>query len=79
MRNPLAAGVLVALAGAAMALRSWPLAVATAVVAAGAHAWIVAVEEPRLVARFGAAYETYLRRVPRWFPARRPPADPITP
>jgi protein-S-isoprenylcysteine O-methyltransferase Ste14 len=79
MRNPLYAGVLTSLAGLAVALRSWPLAVAAAAAAGLAHVCLVAVEEPRLVARFGAAYAEYLRRVPRWLPSRRPPADPIMP
>jgi protein-S-isoprenylcysteine O-methyltransferase Ste14 len=31
----------------------------------------VRVEEPALRRRFGAAYETYLRHVPRWLPGPR--------
>jgi len=76
LRNPLLAGVLLACSGIALALASWP-ALAVAIGAAlGAHAWVVAVEEPRLERRFGRAYGEYLRRVPRWLPAlgrRRPP------
>jgi protein-S-isoprenylcysteine O-methyltransferase Ste14 len=72
MRNPLYAGVLIALGGAALGAASWPLALAALAAAALAHAWVVLVEEPRLVARFGSAYEEYLRRVPRWVPRPRP-------
>jgi protein-S-isoprenylcysteine O-methyltransferase Ste14 len=36
-----------------------------------AHLQVIWIEEPRLRRRFGAAYEEYLRRVPRWLP--RPP------
>src|SRR6185503_1989173 len=68
MRNPLVTGLLVAAAGAALASRSPALALATVLAAAGTHAWIVRVEEPRLSARFGAAYDAYLRDVPRWMP-----------
>ena len=74
MRNPLVAGLLVAAAGATLATRSAALAVATMLAAVGSHAWIVRVEEPRLTARFGAAYAAYLRCVPRWIP-REPPHD----
>ena len=70
MRNPLLAGLLVGLAGTALALRSWGLGVAAAAAAAGAHLWVVRVEEPALRDRFGAAYAEYLRRVPRWLPRR---------
>jgi protein-S-isoprenylcysteine O-methyltransferase Ste14 len=71
LRNPLAGGVVVALAGTALALRSAMLALAAVLAWTGLHAWIVRIEEPRLRARFGAAYEAYLRAVPRWIPARR--------
>jgi protein-S-isoprenylcysteine O-methyltransferase Ste14 len=71
MRNPLYAGLVLALAGVALARRSWTLGVGVPVLAAGAHAWVVLVEERRLRARFGAAYDAYLRYVPRWIPDRR--------
>ena len=31
-----------------------------------AEIYLVKIEEPRLVERFGAEYEEYCRRVPRW-------------
>ena len=68
VRNPLAGGVLVAAAGLALLARSPALAVGTELAALASHAWIVRVEEPRLTARFGAAYAAYLRCVPRWVP-----------
>jgi len=70
MRNPLLAGLLLGVAGLAFALRSWSLGIAAAAAAAGAHLWVVRVEEPALRNRFGAAYDEYLRRVPRWVPRR---------
>jgi protein-S-isoprenylcysteine O-methyltransferase Ste14 len=70
-RNPLYAGLVLALGGAALAATSWPVAAAALAAAILAHVWVVRVEEPRLAARFGAAYAEYLRRVPRWLPARR--------
>jgi len=68
MRNPLYAGLVLALAGAALAAASRTLALVALAAGAGAHVWVVRVEEPRLAARFGAAYAEYLRRVPRWVP-----------
>ena len=70
VRNPLFLGALLALLGAAVVTRSWPLAFVTALAAGAAHLWIVRVEEPRLRARFGAAYAEYAERVPRWLPLR---------
>ena len=74
MRNPLVAGLLMVAAGVALGVRSPALTVATLLAAALGHAWIVRVEEPRLSARFGAAYAAYLRCVPRWIP-RTPRPD----
>jgi protein-S-isoprenylcysteine O-methyltransferase Ste14 len=71
VRNPLYAGIVLAIGGAAVGARSSALAVATLALAVVLHVWVVLVEEPRLRARFGAAYAEYLLRVPRWFPALR--------
>jgi len=71
LRNPLFAGLVVTLAGAALALESWLLVVVALAGFGVAHAWVVRAEEPRLRARFGDAYAEYLRRIPRWLPRRR--------
>lgn len=34
----------------------------------GVHLYIIAFEEPNLKRKFGASYEEYCRRVPRWIP-----------
>ena len=68
LRNPLILGVLAALLGVALALRSPALGVALLVATVAAHAWVVRVEEPRLRERFGEAYREYLEHVPRWLP-----------
>jgi protein-S-isoprenylcysteine O-methyltransferase Ste14 len=73
-RNPMLAGIVLLLFGTAMASRSVALATVAMVAAVGGHFWVVHVEEPRLLARFGPAYAAYLRRVPRWLP-RRPLVD----
>jgi len=70
MRNPLLAGLLLALAGFAWWRASTSLLLAAGVAAAAAHWWVTGVEEPRLRGQLGAAYEVYLRRVPRWIPRR---------
>ena len=71
-RNPLFAGVLLALLGIAGATRSPMLGAATAAAALALHLWVTAVEEPRLRRRFGEAYRAYLNAVPRWLPRRSP-------
>ena len=73
LRNPLLAGLVLALIGLATATASRLLVLVALGGAAAAHAWVVGREEPRLRARFGRAYEEYLHRVPRWLP--RKPAD----
>jgi protein-S-isoprenylcysteine O-methyltransferase Ste14 len=75
MRNPLLAGVVLALFGSALTFGSWALAMLALATALAAHLWVTRVEEPRLERRFGAAYEEYLRSVPRWLPRRREPSD----
>jgi protein-S-isoprenylcysteine O-methyltransferase Ste14 len=68
MRNPALAGAVLAMSGWALAESSGRLAWATLLAAVAAHLWVVRVEEPRLRARFGAAYDEYCRRIPRWLP-----------
>jgi protein-S-isoprenylcysteine O-methyltransferase Ste14 len=76
MRNPLFAGLLLALAGITGVARSAPVGVATVITAVALHVWVTAVEEPRLRRRFGEAYEAYLDAVPRWLPRRSPERTP---
>lgn len=75
VRNPMLGGLVVAAAGLAIAAGSAGLALGAVAGAALAHLWVTRVEEPRLRARFGRAYEAYLASVPRWIPVRRVP-DP---
>lgn len=77
MRNPLYAGVVIAVAGIGVVTRSVPTLVLAMAIGVAAHAWVERREEPRLRASFGRAYEEYCRRVPRWVPGRRGPSpDP---
>jgi protein-S-isoprenylcysteine O-methyltransferase Ste14 len=68
VRNPMYLAVTTILAGEAILFSSAALAVWAAVAWLVFHAFVVGYEEPGLRGRFGAAYEEYLRRVPRWIP-----------
>ncbi len=70
MRNPLFAGLVLLLAGVAVALASTALLIVAILAAASAHWWVVRFEEPHLRRRFGDAYARYLVSVPRWLPRR---------
>lgn len=65
-RNPIYLAYLVILLGEALLSGEAALFLYTAVVAAGAHLWVVLVEEPGLRRRFGAQFVRYTERVPRW-------------
>jgi protein-S-isoprenylcysteine O-methyltransferase Ste14 len=67
-RNPLLAGVVVAIAGVGLWREARSLMALAVLAFAAAHWWVTRVEEPRLGERFGAAYQAYLRSVPRWIP-----------
>jgi protein-S-isoprenylcysteine O-methyltransferase Ste14 len=69
VRNPMALGAVVYLAGVGLLLRSGA-ALALAVLGfIVMHLFVVLVEEPGLAKRFGQSYLEYKRRVPRWVPA----------
>jgi protein-S-isoprenylcysteine O-methyltransferase Ste14 len=68
IRNPLFAGAVIALAGAALAAASWSLAALAAAGLVVAHGWFVRGENPARSARVGTPHPEYLRRVPRWLP-----------
>jgi len=65
IRNPIAGGLLLVLAGIAFATRSATLTFLTALAAVAAHAWIIRVEEPRLAARFAGRDMQPARSTPR--------------
>ncbi len=70
-RNPMLTGVVMILAGEALALGSPGIALYAVAFLVIVHVLIVTVEEPALAHRFGGAYETYRRQVPRWLPRLR--------
>lgn len=70
VRNPMYLGAGLALAGAALYYRSAALATYAAIFVLLTHALVVWYEEPTLRATFGDEYESYCRRVARWWPSR---------
>lgn len=67
-RHPMISGVALILAGEAIVLWTLPMLIWLAVFVAVNAVYLPLVEEPRLVRRFGADYEEYRRRVPRFLP-----------
>ena len=70
MRNPMYVGVLLVIAGWALACRSGAVARYGVAVALGFHLWIMVFEEPQLRRLFGESYVAYTKRVRRWLPGR---------
>jgi protein-S-isoprenylcysteine O-methyltransferase Ste14 len=71
VRNPMITGVGTMLAGQAVFFRSWAIAVELVLFGAVNAIYFPLVEEPGLRRRFGAEYEEYCARVPRWLPRVR--------
>jgi protein-S-isoprenylcysteine O-methyltransferase Ste14 len=70
MRNPMYVGVLALILGQALLLGREVLYLWGAAAWLFFHLFVVFEEEPGLRRRFGAAYEDYCARVPRWLPGR---------
>jgi protein-S-isoprenylcysteine O-methyltransferase Ste14 len=68
VRNPIYVGVLSIFLGHFLWFGYWALLIYTIFAFIGVHAFIVMYEEPTLKRKFGAAYEEYLKKVPRWIP-----------
>ena len=68
VRNPMYVGILLLLIGHFLWLGYWWLLVYTGFAFLNTHLFVVLYEEPTLKKKFGATYEEYLRRVPRWIP-----------
>jgi protein-S-isoprenylcysteine O-methyltransferase Ste14 len=69
-RNPVAAALLLTVLGEGVYFGS-PGVLALFVLGLPlAHLQVTWIEEPRLARRFGATYEEYCRKVPRWWPRR---------
>jgi protein-S-isoprenylcysteine O-methyltransferase Ste14 len=68
VRNPMYVGNLLIVIGVALAANSWPTITLGIPLAVFMYVCIVAAEEEYLRGRFGEAFESYCRDVPRWLP-----------
>ena len=71
VRNPMYVGILLVILGHFLWFGFWNLLIYAAVVFAAFSAFVIFYEEPTLKRNFGAAYEDYLKQVPRWIPKFR--------
>jgi protein-S-isoprenylcysteine O-methyltransferase Ste14 len=71
VRNPMYVGVLAIIIGHFLWFGYWNLLIYATIVFVAFHAFVMYYEEPTLKRKFGAPYEDYLRKVPRWIPRFR--------
>lgn len=71
VRNPGYIAVVSMLVGQALLFASVAVLLYALVVALAFHAFVILYEEPTLRRQFGAEYEAYCQRVPRWLPRLR--------
>lgn len=71
VRNPMYVGVLAMILGHFLWFGYWNLLIYAIVVFLAFNTFVTYYEEPTLKRQFGAAYEDYQRRVPRWIPRFR--------
>ena len=67
-RNPMYVAVLLIIIGHFLWFKTVWMIVYAAVVFLAFYLFVTLYEEPHLKKTFGAGYEEYLKRVPRWFP-----------
>ena len=68
VRNPMYVGVLIIIIGHFLWFKTIWMIAYMAVVFLAFHLFVTLYEEPHLKKTFGAAYEDYVRKVPRWIP-----------
>jgi protein-S-isoprenylcysteine O-methyltransferase Ste14 len=71
VRNPMYVGVLAMIIGHFLWFGYWNLLIYAIIVFIGFNLFVTYYEEPTLKTKFGAAYEDYLKKVPRWIPRFR--------
>jgi len=71
IRNPIYVGVLSIFLGHFLWFGYWALLIYTVFAFIGVHSFVVLYEEPTLKRKFGASYEEYLKKAPRWIPRLR--------
>ena len=72
VRNPMYVGVFLINAGHFLCFGYWSLLIYKIVYFFIQHLFVILYEEPHLKNTFGAAYEAYCQRVPRWIPRIKP-------
>lgn len=72
VRNPMYLSVLAAILGQAALFAQPVLLVYAGIVCIAVVSFVLAYEEPTLLKRYGAQYETYRQAVPGWLPRLRP-------
>ena len=68
VRNPMAIGLWLVLAGEAILYQSRAVAIYLLIVVALVASFVRFIKEPNLARRFGTAYSSYKQQVPRWVP-----------
>lgn len=68
VRNPMYVGVLLIILGYFLWFKFIWLIIYAALAFLTVHLFVTLYEEPTLKRKFGASYEEYLKRVPRWIP-----------
>lgn len=71
VRNPMYVAVLAIIIGHFLWFGHWSLLIYAMIVFVAFHAFVTYYEEPTLKRTFGAAYEDYIKKVPRWIPRFR--------
>ena len=72
VRNPMYVGIFAINFGHFLWFGYWNLLTYTFIVFLAFHTFVILYEEPTLKRKFGAAYEEYCKRVPRWIPRLKP-------
>ena len=72
VRNPIYVAVVAIILGQAVLMGDLRLIVYGALLWLFFHAWVVVLEEPELVSRFGTEYDDFRANVPRWIPRITP-------
>jgi len=68
LRNPMYFGLVLVIVAQAIFFHSWWLLLYAFATWSVMHSYVVLIEEPRLVRRFGETYINYLDETPRWIP-----------
>ena len=72
VRNPMYVGVLIIIVGHIFWFKTIWMAAYAVIIFLAFHLFVTLYEEPTLKKKFGASYEDYLQKVPRWIPSIKP-------